>query len=206
MRCRSLAALPAAAAALLLLAVAAPAHAAGYRYWSYWLRSGSSWTYAQTGPAMHIPADGSVEGWRFAVSEDAAATAAQPRGTADFARVCAGHPAAPGRKRVALLIDPGTAADAPGSATPPSPRTACAQIPASASSADALAAVAKPLRYNSAGIVCAITGYPATGCGDEISATSHSSHDGPSVGLIAGGAAIAALAVAATWQSRRRRR
>ena len=103
---RRLAALPAATAVLLLLAVAAPAHAAGYRYWSYWLRSGDSWTYAQTGPAMHTPADGSVEGWRFAVSEDAAATAAQPRGIADFAGICAGRPAMPGRKRVALLIDP----------------------------------------------------------------------------------------------------
>ncbi|WUH93743.1 SCO2322 family protein [Streptomyces sp. NBC_00433] len=207
MRCRRLAALPAAAAVLLLLALAAPAHAAGYRYWSYWLRSGTSWTYAQTGPAMHIPADGSVEGWRFAVSQDAAAQAAQPRGGADFARICAGHPAAPGRKRVALLIDPGTPADAPDTATPPpAPRTACAQIPRNASSADALAAVAKPLRYNSAGIVCAITGYPATGCGDEVSATPHTSHNGPSVGLITAAAAITTLALAATWQSRRHRR
>ncbi|CAG7629554.1 SCO2322 family protein [Actinacidiphila bryophytorum] len=206
MRGRRLAALPAAAAVLLLLALAAPAHAAGYRYWSYWLRSGATWTYAQTGPAMHTPADGTVEGWRFAVSEDAAATAAQPRGSADFAAICANVPAAPGRKRVALLIDPGTPADAPdSSATPPAPRTACAQLPPSASSADALAAVAKPLRYNSAGIVCAITGYPAAGCGDEISATPHSSHNGPSLGLIAAAAAIAALALAATWQSRRSR-
>lgn len=203
---RSLAALPAATAALLLLALATPAHAAGYRYWSYWLRSGSSWTYAQTGPAMHTPADGSVEGWRFAVSEDAAATAAQPRGAADFATVCAGRPAVPGRKRVALLIDPGTPADAAGSATPPTPRTACAQVPPGASSADALAAVAKPLRYNSAGIVCAISGYPAAGCGDAIAATPRSSHDGPSVGLIAGAAAVAALALAAAWRSRRRHR
>ncbi|SHL07336.1 SCO2322 family protein [Actinacidiphila paucisporea] len=207
MRWRPLTALPAAAAVLLLLVLATPAHAAGYRYWSYWLRSGTGWTYAQTGPAMHIPADGSVEGWRFAVSQDAAAKAAQPRGSADFARVCAGRPAVPGRKRVALLIDPGTPADAPDTATPPpAVRTACAQIPSNASSADALAAVAKPLRYNSAGIVCAITGYPATGCGDEVSATPHSSHNGPSLGLITGAAAVAALAVAAVWQSRRRSR
>lgn len=206
---RRTAALPAAAAVLLLLALAAPAHAAGYRYWSYWLHSGGSWAYAQTGPAMRIPADGSVEGWRFAVSKDAAATAVQPRGAADFARVCAGTPAVPGRKRVALLIDPGTPADAPDSAPPPAPRTACAQVPADASSADALAAVAKPLRYNSAGIVCAITGYPATGCGDQVTAAKSapkSSHDGPALGLVAGGAAIAALALAAIRQSRRRHR
>ncbi|MFG1806318.1 SCO2322 family protein [Streptomyces sp. NPDC049040] len=209
MRCRRLAALPAAAAVLLLLAVAAPAHAAGYRYWSYWLNSGGSWTYAQTGPAMHTPADGSVEGWRFAISKDAAAKAVQPRGSADFAHICAAVPPVRGSKRVALLIDPGTPADAPTTAAPPAPRTACARIPQNASSADALAAVARPLRYNSAGIVCAITGYPAAGCGEQVSSSTasapKSSHDGPSLGLIAGAAAVAALAAAAIWQSRRRR-
>lgn len=207
MRRRRTAALPAAAAVLLLLALAVPAHAAGYRYWSYWLRSGDSWTYAQTGPAMHIPADGSIEGWRFAVSEDAAATAPRPRGTADFARICAGRPAAPGRKRIALLIDPGTPADSPGGPRPPAPRTACAQVPRDASSADALAAVAKPLRYNSSGILCAITGYPTTGCGDKISSATSapkSSGNGPSLGLIAAAAAIAGLAAAAFIRSRRR--
>ena len=40
------------AAAAVLLAAAAPAHAAGYRYWSFWQRTGAgTWTYAQTGPA-----------------------------------------------------------------------------------------------------------------------------------------------------------
>lgn len=208
-RRRALLAAAAATAVLALLALAAPAQAAGYRYWSYWLRTGATWTYAQTGPAMHIPADGSVEGWRFAVSRDAAAKAVQPRGTADFAAVCAGTPAAAGRKRIALVIDPGTSADAADRGTPPPPaRTVCAQVPASASSADALAAVAKPLRYNSAGVLCAITGYPAAGCGDEITsatASPTSSHSGPSVGLLAGAAAVAALALAATWQFRRRR-
>lgn len=209
---RRLAALPAAAAAtaaLLVLGLAAPAHAAGYRYWSYWLRSGATWTYAQTGPAMHVPADGSVEGWRFAVSKDAAAKAVQPRGAADFAAICADTPPVDGRKRVALVIDPGTGADAPDrGTTPPPPRTACAQVPTSASSADALAAVAKPLRYNSAGVLCAITGYPAAGCGDEVTSTSASptsTHSGPSLGLLAGAAAVAALALAAVWQFRRRR-
>ncbi|MFI0901185.1 SCO2322 family protein [Streptomyces sp. NPDC020983] len=207
---RRRAALPAAAlaAALLLLALAPPAHAAGYRYWSYWLRSGTSWTYAQTGPAMHVPADGSVEGWRFAVSKDAAAKAVQPRGTADFAAICAHTPAAAGRKRIALVIDPGTSADAAGHATPPPARTACAQVPTAASSADALASVAKPLRYNSAGVLCAITGYPAAGCGDEVGSTASAPaahHSGPSLGLLAGTAAVAVLALAAAWQFRRRR-
>ena len=72
----------------------------------------------------------SVEGWRFAVSQDAADKAAQPRGAADFAAICAGTPAAAGTKRIALVIDPGTAADAPGGATPPAvPYRVCAGRP-----------------------------------------------------------------------------
>ncbi|MBY8877820.1 SCO2322 family protein [Actinacidiphila acidipaludis] len=204
-------ALAAAVAALgVLLAAAAPAQATGYRYWSYWLRSHGSWTYAQTGPAMHIPADGDVEGWRFAVSRDAADKAVQPRGAAGFAAICAGTPAVKGSKRVALVLDPGTASDAPGGATPPRQRTACARIPADASSADAVAAVARPLRYDSAGILCAIAGYPSTGCGETVAsgaAPRPAAHHGggPSAGLYAGIAAVAVLGGAAVWQARRRR-
>jgi uncharacterized membrane protein YgcG len=214
-----------AAAVLGLIAVASPAQAAGYRYWSYWLRdSGGAWTYARTGPAMHVPRDGDVEGWRFAVSKDAADKAAQPRGAADFAAICAGTPAREGTKRIALVIDAGTAADAPGGETPPGPRTACARVAKNASSADALAAVARPLRYDSAGILCAIGGYPGAGCGEQVSGTSggggtskgagtgsgtgsgtSGGGGGPSVGVYAGLAAVVALGGAAVWQTRRRR-
>ncbi|MEV6009678.1 SCO2322 family protein [Streptomyces sp. NPDC051976] len=202
---------------LLLAVAAAPAHAAGYRYWSYWLGVGGGWTYAQSGPAVRVPGDGSVEGWRFAVSLDAADKAAQPRGKADFAAICGGTPAVKGQKRVALVIDAGTAADAPGGARPPAVRTACARVRRDASSADALAAVAKPLRYDSAGILCAIGGYPATGCGEQVAgsggtgkataaAPEPSGHGGgPSLGLYAGAAAVVALGGAALWQARRRR-
>ncbi|MEU6848796.1 SCO2322 family protein [Actinacidiphila alni] len=208
------------AAFLGVVAAAPAAEAAGYRYWSYWLKAGDGpWTYAQTGPAMHVPKDGAVEGWRFAVSKDAADTAAQPRGTADFATICAATPAREGMKRIALVIDAGTAADAPGGEAPPEQRTACARVAKNASSADALATVARPLRYDSAGILCAIAGYPATGCGEQVSGTTHTStgastdtnasakrkSGGPSVGVYAGVAAVVVLAGAAVWQTRRRR-
>ena len=120
-----------------------------------------------------------------------------------------------GRKRVAVLIDPGTAADAPGGAAPPGARTGCARVPADASSADALAAVAKPLRYDSAGILCAIAGYPAAGCGEQVAAGSggrsaggagSGGSGGPSLGLYAGIGAVVLLGAAATWQARRRSR
>ncbi|MGV9253999.1 SCO2322 family protein [Streptomyces sp. NPDC003697] len=210
-------------AALVLVTGAAPAQATGYRYWSFWERDGGRWTYATQGPSTARPADGDVQGFRFAVSEDSE-NAVTPRGTAGFAAICATTPAQPGRKRVALVLDFGTPADAPSAETPPAPRTACARVPADATTAEALAAVAAPLRYDTNALLCAITGYPRRGCGEQVPADEDAAarpaspsgaasaapgggkdHGGPSVGLAAGAAAVAALAAAAVWQARRRR-
>ncbi|MFG2315080.1 SCO2322 family protein [Streptomyces tendae] len=206
--------------AFLLIGTAGQAQAAGYRYWSFWDRDGGTWVYATQGPSLARPSDGDVQGFRFAVSEDSG-DAAQPRGTADFASICAKTPAEEGRKRVALVLDFGTASDAPSGETPPAPRTACARVSPDATTADALAAVADPLRYNTNALLCAIAGYPKTGCGEQVSQQeerqekqgstaapeegSTSDDGGPSVGLYAGIAVVAALAGAATWQARRRR-
>ncbi|MFD4342381.1 SCO2322 family protein [Streptomyces anulatus] len=160
-----LAALVAASAVLL---GAGSAEAAGYRYWSFWEGNGKNWEYATQGPSLLRPDDGAVQGFRFAVSEDSG-DAAQPRRAPDFGAICADTPAKDGRKRVALVIDPGTAADAPDGEKPPAPRTACAQVAPDASSAEALAAVAKPLRYDSSAMLCAISGYPKSGCGEQVS-------------------------------------
>ena len=202
---------PALLATLLLLASAGPAGAAGYRYWSFWERAGGHWTYATQGPSLARPDDGAVQGFRFAVSADSA-DASRPRGTADFDTICAGTPAKSGTKRVALVLDFGTGADAPSGETPPGRRTACARVPSDATSADALAAVAKPLRYDTNALLCAIAGYPAKGCGEQVSAggatkeKSASQDSGPSLGLPIGAGAVALLAAAAAWQARRRRR
>jgi hypothetical protein len=186
----------------------------GYRYWSFWDLSGGKWTYATQGPSIARPSDGDVQGFRFAVSEDSQ-HAVQPRGERDFAAICAGTPAREGEKRVAVVIDPGTAADAPSGEKPPAPRTACARIAPDASTAEALATVAKPLRYDTNALLCAIAGYPGTGCGDPVAAgeptesarptASEPAHQGPSVGLLAGAGAVAVLGAAAVWQARRRR-
>ncbi|MFD5590760.1 SCO2322 family protein [Streptomyces griseorubiginosus] len=194
----------------LLLAVAGPAHATGYRYWSFWDRAGTTWTYATQGPSTAVPSDGDVQGFRFAVSEDSS-DASRPRGTASFATICAHTPAQAGRKRVALVIDFGTDADAPSGERPPARRDACAVVDRDATTAQALAAVAKPLRYGTNALLCAISGYPRAGCGEAVTgakkpATAEKKHDGgPSLGLWAGAAAVLALAAAATWQARRRR-
>ncbi|MDL2079367.1 SCO2322 family protein [Streptomyces sp. GXMU-J15] len=204
--------------ALVLGTAAAPAQAATYRYWSFWDRDGSKWTYATVGPSVSVPSDGDVQGFRFTVSEDSA-QAAQPRGEQTFGTICARTPERDGQKRVALVLDFGTAKDAPSGETPPRLRTVCAQVPEDATTAEALAEVAKPLRYDSSAMLCAIEGYPSAGCGEELSKgrdkgkdtdksqskSTNDSDNSPSLGLWAGAAGVAALGAAALWQSRRRR-
>jgi hypothetical protein len=203
---------PLLAALVLLTGAAQTAQAAGYRYWSFWDRTGSTWAYATQGPATAVPSDGDVQGFRFAVSEDSA-DATKPRGEASFTTICAKTPPADGKKRVALVIDFGTASDAPSGETPPAARTACATVSPDATTAEALATVAQPLRYNTNALLCAIAGYPETGCGEQVaegkkstSTTRKDSDSGPSVGLWAGAAAVGVLGAAAVWQARRRRR
>ncbi|MGW2487483.1 SCO2322 family protein [Streptomyces sp. NPDC001606] len=199
------------AALALLLGATGEARATGYRYWSFWERTGGTWTYATQGPSTARPDDGAVLGFRFAVSADSA-DASRPRGTADFPTVCAAVPARPGTKRVALVLDFGTPADAPSGETPPARRTACARVSGDASAAEALASVAKPLRYDTNALLCAIDGYPRKGCGEAVSADRSSggaksspAGGGPSLGLPIGAGAVALLAAAAAWQTRRRR-
>ncbi|MFE7930290.1 SCO2322 family protein [Streptomyces sp. NPDC057456] len=222
---RRCAALVLAALLLSLTGTVQSAQAAGYRYWSFWDRSGDRWTYATQGPSTARPADGDVQGFRFAVSADSQ-DASQPRGAASFATICARTPARDDTKRVALVIDFGTAADAPSGETPPSPRTACARVSPDATTAEALASVAKPLRYDTNALLCSIAGYPKTGCGEQVSGQAPGTAEGtdaptsaaqpepgkaepeadggPSVGLYAGAAAVAVLGAAAVRQARRR--
>ncbi|WP_405391145.1 SCO2322 family protein [Streptomyces sp. NBC_01102] len=212
--------------ALLVVPAAGSAQAAGYRYWSFWEGDGGkNWTYATQGPSLVRPDDGAVQGFRFSVSEDSS-DSAQPRRAPDFGAICAGTLAKDGLKRIALVIDPGTAADAPDGETPPVPRTACARVAPEASTAEALASVAKPLRYDSSAMLCAISGYPASGCGEQVGgdsgapgsggsapATAADAGDaagdpdggGPSAGVLTGVGAVLLLGVAAVLQARRRR-
>ncbi|OIJ86162.1 SCO2322 family protein [Streptomyces colonosanans] len=194
------------ALALLVLFTGGQAHATGYRYWSFWERQGQAWTYATQGPSMARPADGDVQGFRFAVSEDSQ-RATKPRGAADFAAICAKTPALAGEKRVALVLDFGTTADASPGETPPAPRTVCARIAENATTADALAAVAPPLRYDTNALLCAIAGYPQKGCAEQVrqDAAPSKPHHTPSVGVLAGAVVVAALGAGAIWQARRRR-
>ncbi|GCD38095.1 hypothetical protein OEIGOIKO_05905 [Streptomyces chrestomyceticus JCM 4735] len=217
---------------------AAPAQAQEYRYWSFWdgpaagapASGDGGWSYATEGPATSRPRDGAVAGFRFTVSADSAA-AGKPRRAADFAAICGQTPAQDGTKRVGLVLDFGTKAEAAAGENPPPVRTECARLPEDGTVGDALAAVAKPLRYDANALLCAIAGYPKAGCADKASGAASGSASasgvpdpgasdgasaagkqadddasgGPSAGLIGGLAVLVVLGAAAGWQARRRR-
>jgi hypothetical protein len=155
----------------LLVALVLPAsaaNAAAYRYWGYYQWDGSTWQFASKGPDQLKPADGSVEGWRFAVA--APDSTRLPRVEVSFDEVCAGTDAASGKKRVAVVIDYGRAADSEDGATPPEPIAECASVDAAATGLEVLGAVAD-VRADK-GLVCGLDGYPATGCGGEVKSVS----------------------------------
>lgn len=152
-------------AALFLSLLAGPADAASYRYWGYYTWTDGTWAFATTGPDQTAPADGAVEGWRFAITAESGAPRV-PRADGDFEAICTATDPAAGKKRVAVVIDGGLSDDAPEGATPPNPRGACALVDESASGAAVLAAVATARVEG--GLVCSIDGYPAQGCGEPV--------------------------------------
>jgi hypothetical protein len=155
------------AAALLVGGLAGPAAAEdGYRYWNYSQLDGDTFAFAQTGPGDTNPEDGGVEGWRFGTS-----TVSQgvfPRADlaeVDFDSVCGDTDAADGEKRVAVLVDYGTEADADG-AEVPEPRGACAVVAADATGQQVLESVVDVRSEKN--MICALDGYPAAGCGEPV--------------------------------------
>ncbi len=141
-----------------LIATPQNASAMSYRYWSYWIGSDSGWTYSSWGPASLRPDDGSVEGWRFGVSSGTTGAGLQPRATA----ICADTPVEDGLKRVAVIIDPGLAGDAPDGESPGGLWAMCVSAPPSATGADILRSAASV--RTQAGMVCGLASYPAREC------------------------------------------
>ena len=142
-------------------ALAAPAaHAASYRYWSYWTAAGGAWEFSAVGAGSRVPDDGDVEGWRFATSGVVGDQA--PRTPPAFGDICAGPDPAPDAKRVALVVDPGAAADAPPGESPPGAWATCVEVPLEASGYDVLRAAAQV--RTDRGLICAINDFPAREC------------------------------------------
>ena len=161
--------LPLAAVAALVLALltAATAHAATFQYWGYYQLTNGAWVFAQKGSGETNPADGSVEGWRWAITEESGTPPRTPRVTPTFGQVCDATDAQSGMKRVAVVLDYGRAVDGDGTSTPPDVAAECAVVPTAATGAEVLAAVAA-VRNGTTGLVCGINGYPATGCGGAV--------------------------------------
>jgi hypothetical protein len=135
----------------------------GYRFWGYYQWTAGKWAFAQKGADVVVPADGAVEGWRFAVG---GAAPRMPRAAGDFEAICGKTPAETGKKRVALVVDPGTPEDALSGETPKPATGTCVVTDTKATGAKVLAAVS-PVRIEK-GLTCGIDGYPGKGCGDQV--------------------------------------
>jgi hypothetical protein len=205
----------AAALALLALPLLLPsaAHAAdAYRYWTYWWGQDGSWEYASTGPADREVLDGSVEGWLFQVSADPV-PAVQPGPAPVFDDLCPDlGPGPQGQVRVAVVVDYGSATDAPEDDAPPEPqeRVSCLLVPAGSTGEQALAAAGQ-VRLED-GLTCGIGGYPATGCGDIVTEAELQAAEEAAQGQGSGslrwaliGVAVLAVALVVALLTRRRR-
>lgn len=165
--------LPRLAAALVLSVVAAllapvAAHAVGYQFWGFYqLSDDGEWGFATEGPATTVPADGAVEGYRFAVSsgEDVRV----PRDVLTFDEICAQTPPEDGMKRVAVVVDPGRDVDAPEGEALFAPGAQCVVAETGATSLEVLDQAAGEIRTGDGRFLCGIGGFPtAGGCGDEV--------------------------------------
>lgn len=152
----------------MIIVIMAPgaAQASTYRFWNFWTTEDGDWAYSQLGPASTVPLDGSVQGWVFAATDAASASVApnvDPQAAFDAA--CATTPVQTGRKRVAIVIDPGAVEIAPDGQNPPALLTHCATGDVGAQGYELLNSVAE-LRTDN-GFICAINSYPAMECSAE---------------------------------------
>ncbi len=154
-------------AGFTLIATAGPSAAEdGYRYWNYSHLEKGELVFAKTGPGQFVPKDGAVEGWRFGTSTVSQGIAPRADLTkVTFDSVCGDEKKTATTKRVAVLVDFGTKADADG-ADVPKAQADCAVVPAKATGQQVLESVVKV--RSEAELICALDGYPATGCGTPV--------------------------------------
>ena len=146
-----------------------PANAADYRYWTFWVTTNDSWSYANEGAGTLKATDQMVTGWKFAIT--GADNGLPPTESAVFAQLCPDTSEQAGTLRVAVVVDFNDQATAPEGETPPSPNVvSCVTVNEGQTAADALNAAGLEVRAND-GFVCGINGYPKEECGLEIAAT-----------------------------------
>lgn len=160
------------AAALSLAVIAAlvlpgTAHAVGYQFWGFYQLTDDQWGFASEGAGTLVPPDGTVDGYRFAVSANDDVRV--PRAVLTFEDICADSPAEDGLKRIGVVVDPGRDVDAPEGEAPFTPGAQCVLADPDATSQEVLELAAQELRIGDSGLICGIGGFPAAGgCGDEV--------------------------------------
>lgn len=140
----------------------------GWRYWGYFQGApgATKWTPAMTGPTVNV-ADGAVEGWAFTFSSDAIPDAKAPKVAPSFSTICGKTKAVAGKKRVAVMVDFGSAVLRPKGETTPRLIQKCVVADKSALGIDVLGLAVK-VRAEGSGFICGLNGYPAKECGVEI--------------------------------------
>ncbi|MDN5893304.1 MAG: hypothetical protein L0H93_04695, partial [Nocardioides sp.] len=103
----------------------------------------------------------------------------------DFETICGDATAGDGEKRVAVLIDYGLDADATNGDDVPAPTADCAVVPEKATGLQVLDSVGET-RLGDKNSLCAINGYPGTGCFEP--AKQESAKDGDPVEFTVAGA------------------
>ena len=150
-----------------------PANAADYRYWTFWVTTNDSWSFANEGAGTLKATDQMVTGWKFAIT--GADNGLPPTESAVFAELCPDTSEQAGTLRVAVVVDFNDQATAPEGETPPSPNVVnCVTVNEGQTAADALNAAGLEVRAND-GFVCGINGYPKEECGLEIASTTSDS-------------------------------
>ena len=160
-------------AGVVVVSTAAPAQASTYRYWTYWWgtdtgKPHTGWKFAPQGPAFHGLGDQWVLGWRFSTTTTVGG--AQPRQSPSYAALCPGTSPVAGSVRIALVLDYGTASDAPPGQKPPtsaSVRLECLVIPMSPAPTGLTvlrAAKGGVSVRDENGLICALDGYPVGEC------------------------------------------
>ena len=146
-----------------------PANAADYRYWTFWVTTNDSWSFANEGAGTLKATDQMVTGWKFAIT--GADNGLPPTESAVFAELCPDTAEQAGASRVAVVVEFGDQAIAPEGETPPTANVIkCVTVKTGKTAADALNAAGLDVRAND-GFVCGINGYPKEECGLEIAST-----------------------------------
>jgi len=148
-----------------------PANAADYRYWTFWVTTNDSWSFANEGAGTLKATDQMVTGFKFAIT--GADNGVPPTESAVFAELCPDTSEQAGTLRVAVVVEYGNQSIAPEGETPPSANViSCVTVSEGQTAADALNATGLEVRAND-GLLCGISGYPKEECGLEIASTTN---------------------------------